>query len=84
MSPIDCDVSECDRETSTMRRPWPNRGCCAMRGEEGINKIKLSTGEAQKNRSQGASYFHPSPTRTGCLYTYDDPVIPEFPVSIHG
>jgi hypothetical protein len=23
-------VSECDREASIMRRPWPNRGCCAM------------------------------------------------------
>jgi hypothetical protein len=21
-------VSECDREASIMRRPWPNRGCC--------------------------------------------------------
>jgi hypothetical protein len=23
-------VSECDREASIMRRPWPTRGCCAM------------------------------------------------------
>jgi hypothetical protein len=23
-------VSECDREASIMRRPWPSRGCCAM------------------------------------------------------
>jgi len=22
-SPTDCGVSECDREASTMRRPWP-------------------------------------------------------------
>jgi hypothetical protein len=26
----DCGVFKCDRETSTMRRPWPSRGCCAM------------------------------------------------------
>jgi hypothetical protein len=24
-SPIECDVSECDLETSPMRRPWPTR-----------------------------------------------------------
>jgi hypothetical protein len=23
-------VSECDREASKMRRPWPPRGCCAV------------------------------------------------------
>jgi hypothetical protein len=23
-------VSECDREASIMRRPWPSRGCCAV------------------------------------------------------
>jgi hypothetical protein len=26
--PTDCGVSECDREASTVRRPWPTRGCC--------------------------------------------------------
>jgi len=25
-------VSECDREASKMRRPWPTRDCCAMVG----------------------------------------------------
>ena len=25
MSPNERDVSECDRESSTMRRPWPTR-----------------------------------------------------------
>jgi hypothetical protein len=29
-SPTECGVSECDRETSTMRRPRRTRGCCAM------------------------------------------------------
>jgi hypothetical protein len=28
-SPTECVVSECDREASIMRRPWPNKGCCA-------------------------------------------------------
>jgi len=30
-----------------MRRPWPNRGCCAMRGKGEINKIKFSIGERE-------------------------------------
>jgi hypothetical protein len=25
-------LNESDREASVIRRPWPNRGCCAMRG----------------------------------------------------
>jgi hypothetical protein len=29
-SPTDFGVSECDREASIMRRPWPNMGCCVM------------------------------------------------------
>jgi len=30
--PTECGVSECDRETSIIRRrPWPTGGCCAMR-----------------------------------------------------
>ena len=28
--PTVCGVSECDRETSIRRRPWPTGGCCAM------------------------------------------------------
>ena len=32
-SPTECGVSECDREDSIMRRPWPIRGCCAMGGK---------------------------------------------------
>jgi hypothetical protein len=29
----ECGVSsECVREASIMRRPWPTRGCCAMGG----------------------------------------------------
>ena len=26
-SPIDCGLSECNREASVMRRPWPTGGC---------------------------------------------------------
>jgi hypothetical protein len=26
----DCGVSECDHQSSTMRRSWPTKGCCAM------------------------------------------------------
>jgi len=29
-SPTECGVSECDRESSTMTRPWPTGGCCAV------------------------------------------------------
>ena len=29
-SPTECGVSECDREASIMRRPFPTRGCCVM------------------------------------------------------
>ena len=26
--PTECGVSECDREASIKRRPWPTGGCC--------------------------------------------------------
>jgi hypothetical protein len=29
-SPTECGVCECDREASTMRRPWPTGGCQAI------------------------------------------------------
>jgi hypothetical protein len=31
-SPTDCGVSECEREASIMRRPWPAGGCWATGG----------------------------------------------------
>jgi hypothetical protein len=52
-SPTECGVSECHREASTMRRPWPTRGCCAMKKEyvrvdyECMNWIRVT-----KNRVQ--------------------------------
>ena len=39
-SPTECGVSECDRETSIMRRPWPTTGSCIM-GEGGGMKYFL-------------------------------------------
>jgi len=30
-SPTEWGVSECDREASVMRAPWPNRGCPALK-----------------------------------------------------
>ena len=29
-SPTECGVSECDNESSTMKRSWPTGGCCVM------------------------------------------------------
>jgi len=29
-SSTECGVSECDRESSIMERPWTNGGCCVM------------------------------------------------------
>jgi hypothetical protein len=29
--PTECGVSECDREVSTVRWPWPTRGCRAIK-----------------------------------------------------
>ena len=36
MNPTECGVSECDREASIMRRPWPARGCCVIKEAEHI------------------------------------------------
>jgi hypothetical protein len=33
-SPAECGVSECDRDASVMRRPWPTRGCYVMGREK--------------------------------------------------
>jgi hypothetical protein len=35
-SPTVCGVSECYREASIMRRPWPTRGCCAIKKDTRI------------------------------------------------
>ena len=36
-SPTECHMPECDHEASIMRRPWPTRGCCAMRDGGGTS-----------------------------------------------
>ena len=36
-SPIECGVSECNREASIMRRPWPKRGCRDMERKRGTS-----------------------------------------------
>ena len=41
-NPIYCGVSECDREASTMSRPWPNGGYCAMGETHGDKKKKVA------------------------------------------
>jgi hypothetical protein len=33
-----CGVSECDREASIMRRPWPTTGCCTME-YQGLSRV---------------------------------------------
>ena len=44
-NPTKCGVSECDREASIRRRPWPTRGCCAMK------KFVISNGRVCRNES---------------------------------
>ena len=49
-SPTECGVSECERETSKMKKSWPNSGCCTMKKNP---RVTLSLGKpkvAQKGR----------------------------------
>ena len=39
-SPTECGVSECNRETSTMRRSWPIKSCCAVKNLALLISIK--------------------------------------------
>jgi hypothetical protein len=43
MSLTECGVSECDRETSIMRRPWHTRVCCAGGNEKEASSSHLIT-----------------------------------------
>jgi hypothetical protein len=45
-SPTECGVSEGDRETSTMRRSWPNRVCRAIKKNKMVtlNVLSIITG----------------------------------------
>jgi len=53
--PTDCGVSECDRETSIMRRPWPTRSCYP------IDKTRLV-----RETSSLCVYFMQKPVLISC------------------
>jgi hypothetical protein len=55
-SPTDCGVSECDREASIMRRPWPTRGCCATERSQWYYGLGISRNF--KMRSQACVLLH--------------------------
>ena len=40
-NPTDCGVSDCDREASIKRRPWPTGGCCPYKNITITFTIKL-------------------------------------------
>jgi len=42
-SPIECGVSECDREASTLKTPWPIRGCRYMGGKISTREVYTHT-----------------------------------------
>jgi hypothetical protein len=57
-SPTECGVSECDREVSTMRRPWPT-GCCWAIEKRLIDVI---------NRRDSNSHYDVNCERNGRIY----------------
>ena len=46
-----CGVSECDREASILRRPWPTGGCCAV-GEIYSNEYEGEADDVNKVRGE--------------------------------
>jgi hypothetical protein len=40
-------VSECDREASTMRWPWPTRNCRAIREKNYMEALRKTTNQSQ-------------------------------------
>jgi len=69
-SPTECDVSECESETSITRRHWPTRGCCAIkkirnknlfarscRGIEACVYTKLQNVGTYRNRTSATSFI---------------------------
>jgi hypothetical protein len=38
--PIECGVSDCDREASIVTRYWPTRGCCVTGGGGGLSYVR--------------------------------------------
>jgi len=57
--PTECGVSECDREASIMRSPWPTSGCCATEGGLVYNTVCTNEYNVQK--------FFVMPTRYLCV-----------------
>jgi hypothetical protein len=55
-SPTECGVSECDRKASTMRGPWPSRGCQAMQNKYTKSLHVLIYGAVTKLWPNGAFY----------------------------
>jgi hypothetical protein len=61
-SPTECGVSECDREASTVRRPWSTRGCCAVRKK--LNKMNpLNTDDRLHYTQKNKFLLHREQTR---------------------
>jgi hypothetical protein len=49
----ECGVSECDREASIFRRPWPTSGCCAS-GGGGFKNFENAVQYVQSVRKEGS------------------------------
>ena len=60
-NPTECDVSECDREASIMRRPWPTKGCCPMWGK--IIQVSLTLKKSVSVSMIRKTKIYFSPTR---------------------
>jgi hypothetical protein len=41
-SPAECGASECDRDASIRKRPWPTRGCCISEKNLSVTQIQVS------------------------------------------
>ena len=57
-SPTEYCVSECDREASVMRRPWPTRGCCAIGRGGGIRGQLAKPINIERGRVQELEVLH--------------------------
>jgi hypothetical protein len=56
-SPAECGVSECDRKTSIMRRPWSTRGFCAIGGPTARIKYNVFWGKTPSELVSGCHCF---------------------------
>ena len=44
-------MSECDREASIMRRPWPTRGCCDVAKKVAVTECCKKSNAVQSDSS---------------------------------